>query len=118
MPRYMILMHENDNAWERFSAEEKQRLMERYFAWADDLRRGDHLRGGDPLARGGRVLRGSGGEVVDGPYTETKEVITGYFLIEAKDLGEATRLARGCPALQHGEMVLVREVAELEAGQH
>lgn len=113
MPRYMVLMHESDNAWEKLSAEEKQRMMERYFAWAADLRQGDHLRGGDPLVRGGRLLRVVDGEVVDGPFTETKEVLTGYFLLEARDLGEAAELARGCPALIHGESVVVREIAEL-----
>lgn len=113
MPRFMVMMHENDNAWEKLSAEEKQRMMERYFAWAEELRRGDHMRGGDPLVRGGRVLRVVGSEVVDGPFTETKEVLTGYFMLEARDLEEAARLARGCPALTHGEKVIVREVADL-----
>ena len=80
MPRFLVLMHESDDAWEKLSAEEKQRLMEKYFAWADELRSGDHMRGGDPLAKGGRVLRTVDGEVVDGPFTETKEVLTGYFM--------------------------------------
>jgi hypothetical protein len=109
----MVLMHESDDAWAKLSAEEKQRMMEKYFAWAAELRRGDHLRGGDPLVRGGRLLRVVDGEVVDGPFTETKEVLTGYFMIEARDLGEAATLARGCPALIHGESVVVREIAEL-----
>lgn len=113
MPRFMVMMHENDDAWERLSAEEKQKAMEKYFAWADELRQGDHMRGGDPLVRGGRVLRVAGGEIVDGPFTETKEVLTGYYMIEARDLDEAARLARGCPALDHGETVVVREVADL-----
>ena len=119
MPQYMILLRENDEAWAKLSAEQKQVLMQDYFAWVRQLRDGNHMRGGDPLARGGRVLRTSGGEIVEGPYTETKEVITGYFMIEAADLDEAARLARGCPALGHGESVLVRPVAVMdEDGLH
>lgn len=119
MPRFMVLLKEDDHAWARLSAEEKQALMQKYFAWVKELRDGDHMRGGDPLATGGRVLRVAGGEIVEGPYTETKEVITGFFMIEAADLDEAARLARGCPALGHGESVLVRPVAEMdEDGLH
>ena len=77
------------------------------------------MRGGEALARGGRILRTVGGEIVDGPYTETKEVLTGYFMIEAKSEEEAAEVAKGCPALRHGETVLVREIAELdESGVH
>lgn len=114
MPRFMILLHENDDAWAKISAEDKQTIMQRYFAWVRELRRGDHMRGGDPLLRGGRVLRTSRGEIVEGPYTETKEVVTGYFMIEAANLDEAAKLARDCPALGHGETVLVRQIAELD----
>ena len=115
MPRFMILLHENDDAWEKLSAEDKQAIMQRYFAWVGELRRDDRMRGGDPLLRGGRVLRTAGGEIVEGPYTETKEVVTGYFMIEAASLDEAAKIAHGCPALGHGDTVLVRQVAELEA---
>lgn len=119
MPKFMVLLQEDDNAWAQLSGEEKQSIMEKYFAWVAELRAGNHLQGGDPLQRGGRVLRTEGGEIVEGPYTETKEVLTGYFLLEATDLDEATRLARGCPALQHGESVVVRAIAEMdENGVH
>jgi hypothetical protein len=114
MPKFMILLRESDDAWAKLTAEDKQTIMQRYFAWSAELRSGDHMRGGEPLLRGGRVLRTTSGEIVEGPYTETKEVVTGYFMIEAATLDEAARLARGCPALTHGESVLVRQVAELE----
>jgi hypothetical protein len=110
----MVLLHENDDGWAKLSADDKQEIMQRYFAWVGELRRGNHMRGGDPLVRGGRVLRTTRGEIVEGPYTETKEVVTGYFVIEASSLDEAARLARGCPALSHGESVVVREIAELD----
>ncbi len=119
MPRFMIFMHENDDAWRKLSADEKQSIMEKYFAWVRKLRANDQLRAGDPLASGGRVLRAVNGSIVDGPYTETKEVVTGYFVIEAPNLEEAARITRECPALGHGERVVVREIAEIDAsGNH
>ena len=108
MPKFMILMQENDHAWSRLAPEEQQRLLEKYYAWARELKEKDFMRGGDALSDGGRELRVVGGDVVDAPYTETKEVVTGYFLIEAPDLEAAAQIARGCPALGHGETVLVR----------
>lgn len=113
MAKFMILMTENDDAWAKISPEEQQRLLTRYFAWVDQLKKDKLLVGGEALGRGGRTLRAEAGRVVDGPYAETKEVITGFFLIEAKDLDAATEIARGCPALTHGESVVVRPVGHV-----
>ena len=110
MEKFMVLLYENDNAWAKLSPEEKQEIMKRYFAWVDELKTKDILRGGEALAAGGRVLRMAGGQVLDGPFTETKEVLTGFFLLAAPNLEEAVKIARGCPALSHGESVVVRPV--------
>lgn len=114
MPNFMILLHENDGAWRKLSESQRQALLEAYYAWVRELRNKNVMRDGNPLAEGGRVLRVVDGEIVDGPYTETKEVITGYFLIEATDLAAATEIARGCPALGHGESVVVRQTGHGE----
>jgi hypothetical protein len=54
---------------------------------------------------GWRTLRSRGGktQVTDGPYTESKEVVGGLFLIEADSLDEALRIASMHPAAQLGE---------------
>jgi hypothetical protein len=51
-----------------------------------------------------RVSGGRGGDVLtsDGPYAETKEALTGYYLIEAADLDEAVRVAAEIPAAWGG----------------
>jgi hypothetical protein len=74
------------------------------------------LTGGSPLhpASEARTVRRRGDRamVTDGPYTETKEVIGGYFVIEAADLDEAVRIAEGCPAAAYGG-VEVRQVMRM-----
>jgi hypothetical protein len=50
--------------------------------------------------------------VTDGPFAETKELIAGYWIIQAKSLDEAVEWARRVP-FDHGE-VEVRQVFELE----
>jgi hypothetical protein len=109
MPNFMVLMRENDRAWSRLSPEEQQRLLEKYYAWADRLRANGQFKGGAALSEKGAILQVVNGEIVDGPFTETKEVVTGFFLIEAPDLAAATEIAKGCPALDHGETVIVRQ---------
>jgi hypothetical protein len=76
----------------------------------DELRAREVYESGAPLAAAGRVLAMVDGEIVDGPFTEVKEVLTGFFIVRASSLQEATDLARGCPALLHGETVLVKEI--------
>lgn len=111
MPNFMLLLNESSESWEKLSADEKEKMMGKYMAFTESLQSSDRMRGGDALAPGGNVLRVSNGEVVDGPYTETKEVLGGYYVFEAANLEEATKIARDCPALLHGGSVIVRPVA-------
>ena len=61
------------------------------------------------------VAGGKGGDVVvtDGPYAEAKEVLGGYFLIEAADLDDAIKWAAKIPASWDGGKVELRPVVEL-----
>jgi hypothetical protein len=48
--------------------------------------------------------------VLDGPFSETKEIIGGYFAIQAEDYDEAVSLAGECPHLDYGGLIELREV--------
>lgn len=67
-----------------------------------------------PPAHGAR-LRFSGGKptVTDGPFAEAKEVVGGYWLIQAPSKEEAVEWASRCPA-GDGDMIEVRRVFEME----
>lgn len=52
----------------------------------------------------------SAGTVTDGPYVETKDLVLGFNLIEARDLDHAAHIAAGCPIAQGGGSVEVRRV--------
>lgn len=119
MARFMLLMldsAENMAAWSAMSADEMQAAIGEYSAWADRLAEQGRLLGGEKLRDGsGRVLRGTGTNqrMMDGPYTETKELIGGYFIVEADDYEHAVQLAADCPQLAHGGTVEVREIEEM-----
>lgn len=116
MSQFMLLLYDNEanyERWMRMSPEEMQQAIEKYTAWTEQLAAAGTLRGGEKLYDGtGRVLRGTGAaqRVTDGPFSETKEVIGGYFLIEAADYDEAVRITSSCPHLAFGGTVEVREV--------
>jgi len=88
--------------------------MTKWRAWFKDLTDKGHLKNlGQPLERVGKVIGGKGKTVTDGPYAETKDVIGGYSIVEAKDLDQAARLASACPVLEAGGSVEVRPVMQL-----
>ena len=68
-----------------------------------------------PPADGARVRFGGGGApaVTDGPFAEAKEVVGGYWLIQASSKEEAVEWATRCPA-NEGDFIEVRRVFEME----
>jgi hypothetical protein len=87
-------------------------IMERYVAWLKGLKeRGAYAGSGKLDDQTGRRLTVRGGEVIDGPFIESKDAVGGYVLLEAASLDEATAIAHGCPSLslQNG-YVEVRQI--------
>ena len=71
------------------------------------------LDGLQPTAKGARVsFQGGRPSVTDGPFTESKELIGGYWLIQARSKEEAVEWASRCPAAD-GDVIGVRQVYEL-----
>jgi hypothetical protein len=72
------------------------------------------LDGLQEAAKGARVsFSGGKPKVTDGPFTEAKEVIGGYWLIQAGSKEEAVQWASRCPAAD-GDVIEVRQVYEME----
>ena len=86
-----------------------------YRDFTDTITRSGHYLGCNRLLppQTAATVRVRNGKVTttDGPFAETKEQLGGYFLIEAKDLDEAVKVAAGIPGAWHG-CVEVRPVAE------
>ena len=73
------------------------------------MAKADQLVAVENLKQGGRTLRKRDALVVDGPYVETKEAVVGFYLVEADDYDAATKLAEGCPCVEYGGTVELRE---------
>lgn len=116
MPTYIALTYTADVDW---TAPEQAEEMAQYSRFGRES--AEVIRGGAVLYPTGtattvRVSGGEGGDVVlsDGPYAETKEALTGFFLLECADLDEAIRHAARIPAAWNGA-VEVRPVPDLTA---
>ena len=102
MAQYMLLLHQVPDYNADLPREQMMEVVKRYMAWADGLRQKGRMVGGEKLtASGGRHIKVERGKPVasDGPYAEAKDVIGGYFVIEAADHAEAEAIARDCPHL-------------------
>ena len=120
MTQYMLLLHQAPNYNTDLPREKMLEMTKRYMAWADALRQKGRMVGGEKLAVGGvRHIKVKDGKPVasDGPYAEAKDVIGGYFVIEAKDLAEAEAIARDCPhlVLSSTNWVEIRPIDDMPA---
>ena len=108
MARFMLLLYDNPTDWSKLSPEEMQKAIEKYMAWSKKPFTVDSLR---LAADAGRVVRPEGGKmrVTDGPYSEAKEVLGGYYTIEAADYDEAVQRAREHPHLEYGGTIVIRQ---------
>ena len=113
MPKYMLLLYGDPTKWINISPEEMQKAIEKYVAWGERMRKKGILVSSHKLVDdAGKVIRGDGGKprVMDGPYSETKEVLGGYYLIEAANYEAAVRECDDSPQLGHGGTIEVRQV--------
>jgi hypothetical protein len=102
----MYLIHDGD--WSELSPEEMQQGVQKYIDWVRILRERGQFVEGDELKAGGRMIDAQG----DGPFSETKETIGGYFVIAADSLEHALQIARECPTYDHGGRVQIRPISE------
>ena len=113
MAQYLLLLYDNPAEYARLSPEEIRNWMGKYQAFGQKLRDKKILLGSNKLAdEPGRIVRRNSDQikVTDGPYSETKEWLGGYYLIEVTNYQAAVDAARDCPCIEHGGTIEVREI--------
>jgi hypothetical protein len=99
---------------DRGSPEQMQKQMQKWMTWLKELGEKGQLKDpGQPLEAQGKVVRGKGKNVTDGPFAEAKDVVGGYSIVEARDLGQAVEISAGCPIFDVGGLVEVRPVMKI-----
>jgi hypothetical protein len=106
--KYICLAYEDEAILDALSPAEWAALREETLEYVETLSRSGHHLASAPLesVRSATTVRVRHGRLsaTDGPYTETKETLGGFFMIEARDLNEAIQIAGRWPSARFGSI--------------
>jgi hypothetical protein len=110
--KYALLIYSNEQAWESLTDEERAAVLADYIAISES----PAVVGGEQLQSPttATTVRVTDGRMMttDGPFVETKEMLGGFYLVEADDLDAALEIAARIPAARRSGAVEVRPVVE------
>jgi hypothetical protein len=106
--QYLCLIYAAEKAWSDMSETERGKMFADYGAFTKEIQASGHFIAGEALqptttATSVRVRNGKTA-TTDGPFAETREQLGGFYLIEAKDLDEATKIAARIPSAKIGSI--------------
>ena len=116
--QYMCLIYDDEKTWDTLPEDERNAVFAEYGTFTESIKGSGNYVAGDALQptstattvriRNGKTL------VTDGPVAETKEQLGGYYLVEAKDVDEALKIAERIPSARYGS-IEVRPVVVWES---
>ncbi len=114
--RFLCLVQLDEKNWEAMPESGRRAFLDKCFAYDEALRKQGHFIVGEVLqgARNAATLRFQKGKVMvtDGPYAETKELLGGILVLEARDLHHAVQLISQHPGVKYGPWE-IRPAADL-----
>jgi len=106
--QYLCLIYDDEKLLDAMPEAERGAFFGAYMQFTADIKASGHLRGGDalqPVATATTVrIRDGKLTTTDGPFAETREQLGGYYLVEAKDLDEAIKIAARIPSAKVGSI--------------
>lgn len=106
--QYLCLIYSDEKLMQDMSDAERGAFTAEYGTFTREIRGSGHFVGGDALqpVTTATTVRVRGGKVTttDGPFAETREQLGGYYLIEAKDLDDAIKVAARIPSARIGSI--------------
>ena len=114
MAKFLVLARGTGDRHKNLSPQDMQQIMQKYMAWTAGLRDAGRMLHAEKLRADGRVVRGSGPRmtVTDGPFVESKEVLGGFWLIEAASYEEVQGFLKDHPHLDAGSLE-VRQIEDM-----
>lgn len=114
MKKFLLLLHEDAEKMAKLSPKEMEDLVNAHFAWASKLGESGTMLGGDGLEPNGKLIIGKEAVVKDGLYMESKEIIGGYYLLQAESMEDVVEIAKECPGHLFGGTTEIRPIAEYD----
>ncbi|MEE9363575.1 MAG: YciI family protein [Cellulophaga sp.] len=112
MTEFMMIFRSEPKAWENLSPEQMQASTKKWQDWIGGIAAQEKFVSTNRLGFNGKTIKPNH-VITDGPYTELKEIIGGYMIVKAENLANAIEMAKGCPTLDIGGQVEVRDVMEI-----
>jgi len=111
----MLFIRSEESPKADLSPEQLQQHIEKVGGYIKRMMSEGKMKAAQPLEMEGKILSYQNGKIIDGPYNETKEIISGYYHLLAKDLDEAIAIAKEDPRFDEGIWrVEVRPVKTVE----
>jgi hypothetical protein len=109
MKEYLLIAKGSKKKWDAMNEQEWKPVMDGFDSWIKSMKERNLWIRGDALTekRADIAKTKVGFEVLDGPFTETKEAMTGFFLFKAKNMADAIEISKDCPALLHDNLQLL-----------
>jgi hypothetical protein len=116
--KFICLGCMDETLWAKLSPDEQLARVDECVAYDDVLRSNGHFTGGEVLQHAtlAKTLRWHNGKatVTDGPFAETKEMLGGILILEARDMAHAVELMSKHPGVKMGSFE-IRPAADLSA---
>jgi hypothetical protein len=105
---YLLLIYSNEAQTAALPQSELKKMTDEYMDFTKSIVQAGQFKAGDrlkPVAAASTVrVRNGKAAITDGPFAETREQLGGYYLIEAKNLDEATAIAARIPGARYGSI--------------
>lgn len=101
MKEFMLLIRNEIDHQQGWSSEKHQQFLKACEKYIGNLKSNGNLRIAQPLIREGKMISGSTNAWKDGAFSDSKEVIVGYYHIFANDLDQAIEIAKQNPEFEY-----------------
>ena len=106
--KYLLLIYGDEKGYSTMTEADRNAEFGAYMQFTRDIKASGNYLGGEALQPIGTAttvrVRGGKTAKTDGPFAETREQLGGFYLVEAKDLDEATAIAARIPTARHGSI--------------
>ncbi|MBX2817932.1 MAG: hypothetical protein KTR24_18135 [Saprospiraceae bacterium] len=110
MKEFMMIFIGGDYETAEMSPEEIGRRMQKWNQWVEELQKDNLFLDGRALKNAATQVHNADSLATDGPFVETKELITGYLVVKANDIEHAKSLTHAYPDYDLGGRVEIREI--------
>jgi len=110
MKNFIVIFRELDGRIEQHTPEAIEQHQQNWKTWLEKWGGAGHLNGGSGLTLNGKIMKGSPIAVTNDIHKVGTEIVGGFLLLKATDLGEAENIMQTCPIFEFDGYAEIREM--------